>query len=331
MPLWQAIILGAVQGLTEFLPISSTAHLALVPWLFGWRDPGLTFDVALHVGTLVAVVIYFWKTWMELLAGGLRRFRLGSAKSADSANVDFVDSADKTVKVCTLGTADSLENLSTSSGTQNLPNKTNFSSAQSASTGPLEDGSLLWLLVLGTIPAAVVGLLFEKQVETTLRSPLVMGVALIVVALLMAYADRKQSGNKGLRQIGVADALLVGCSQAVALIPGVSRSGITITTGLFLHFQRDAAARFSFLLSTPIIAGACLKKLLDVYHQGLAPNALVPFAVGALVSAVTGYATIAFFLKFLQFGTFRIFVYYRIILGIIVLALAMFYRLNLTP
>lgn len=112
MPLWQAIILGAVQGLTEFLPISSTAHLALLPWLLGWRDPGLTFDVALHVGTLVAVVIYFWKTWMELIAGGLRRCGLGTAKSTDSTDVDFVNSANKTVKVCNLGTAANLVNLS---------------------------------------------------------------------------------------------------------------------------------------------------------------------------------------------------------------------------
>ena len=317
MPLWQAIILGAVQGLTEFLPISSTAHLALVPWMFGWRDPGLTFDVALHVGTLAAVLIYFRQTWFDLIVASLhpatgRRAAASAANSANSSSVDGVDN---------------LVNLEAA-----VHSTRRNSGPKSASPGASgTDARLLWLLVLGTIPAAVIGLLFEKQVETTLRSPFVMGVTLIPVALLMAYADQLGSGSKNLAALGLRDALVVGCSQAIALIPGVSRSGITMTAGLFMRLQRDAAARFSFLLSTPIIAGACMKKLLDVYNEGLAPEMVAPFAAGAAVSAVVGYATIAFFIRFLQFGTFRIFVYYRIVIGIIVLALATYYRLNLNP
>jgi undecaprenyl-diphosphatase len=319
VPLWQAIILGAVQGLTEFLPISSTAHLALIPWVFGWRDPGLTFDVALHVGTLVAVLIYFWRTWMELFAACLRD-RLGRRGTENA------ESSENPLEVERAEPAEPAEH---SEGKQiaNEPVRGGAGAGE-----PLPAGArLLWLLVLGTIPAGVIGLLLEKHVETTLRSPWVMGTMLITVGLLMAYADKLKAGTKTLRSLRLADVLAVGFAQASALIPGVSRSGITITAGLFMHFQRDTAARFSFLLSTPIIAGACLKKLMDVQKTGLPPEMLAPFAAGAVASAIVGYATIAFFLKFLQFGTFRIFVYYRVIIGIIVLALAMFYQLTLTP
>jgi undecaprenyl-diphosphatase len=313
MPLWQAIILGAVQGLTEFLPISSTAHLALIPWAFGWRDPGLTFDVALHVGTLAAVLIYFWKTWIDLFSASLRSLLGGRSIVSSAGSGNFAGSA---------------KAANAANGANSLKvDRVKFTD----SSEDFADGRLLWLLVLATIPAGVIGLLFEKQVETTLRSPLVMGSTLITVAFLMAYADRMNVGTKNLRALGLWDAMVVGCSQALALIPGVSRSGITITSALFMRFQRDTAARFSFLLSTPIIAGACLKKLIDIHHEGLPPDMMAPFVGGAIVSALVGYATIAFFIKFLQFGTFRIFVYYRVIIGIMVLALATFYRLNLNP
>jgi len=318
VPLWQAIILGAVQGLTEFLPISSTAHLALVPWAFGWRDPGLTFDVALHVGTLAAVLIYFWKVWRDLILSSFGALRSGNAaaitaRSANYLEVDNLDSADSSAN----SAGELKANILAADAT----------SAEGKSAGP----RLLFLLIVGTIPGALLGVLLEKHIETTLRSPFVMGVMLISVAFLMTYADKLRVGSKQLRDLGVGDALGVGFAQALALIPGVSRSGITMTTGLFLHFQRDTAARFSFLLSTPIIAGACLKKLLDVREQGIPSEMVAPFAMGALVSGIFGYATIAYFIKYLQFGTFRIFVYYRVIIGIMVLALATFYRLTFHP
>jgi undecaprenyl-diphosphatase len=320
VPLWQAIILGAVQGLTEFLPISSTAHLALIPWAFGWRDPGLTFDVALHVGTLAAVLIYFWKVWRDLIASSYRAARAGkvtaiTANSANCREVDNLDPADSSAK--------SLD--------EEIAKKQPSGHRGSSLDEHVSDPRLLLLIMVGTVPGAVVGLIFEKHIETTLRSPFIMGTMLVTVALLMAYADKLRVGTKKLQNLGLSDATGVGFAQALALIPGVSRSGITMTAGLFMHFQRDAAARFSFLLSTPIIAGACLKKFLDVQHQGVAPEMAMPFAAGALASAIVGYATIAYFIKYLQFGTFRIFVYYRIIIGIMVLALASFYRLNLNP
>jgi undecaprenyl-diphosphatase len=320
VPLWQAIILGAVQGLTEFLPISSTAHLALIPWAFGWRDPGLTFDVALHVGTLAAVLIYFWKVWRDLIASSYRalRVRKVTAITANSVNCREVDNLDP---------ADSSANSFGDQIANNQPSTRRGVSSDGGARNP----RLLFLILVGTVPGAVIGLVFEKHIETTLRSPFVMGTMLITVALLMAYADKLRVGTKKLQNLGLSDALGVGFAQAFALIPGVSRSGITMTAGLFMHFQRDAAARFSFLLSTPIIAGACLKRFLDVQHQGVPPEMVVPFVAGALASAIFGYATIAYFIKYLQFGTFRIFVYYRIIIGIMVLALAVFYRLNLNP
>ena len=287
MPLWQAIVLAVVQGLTEFLPISSTAHLALVPWMFRFEDPGLTFDVALHLGTLVAVLLYFYRTWVDLLlaAFGIRR------SVEDSENSDYSEKDKTALK-------------------------------------PARSPALLWLLVLATIPAAIAGWLLQEQVATTLRSPVVMGLALIAVALLMAWGERVSGGKKDMTNMNFADSLWIGCSQALALVPGVSRSGITMTAALLRDFNRAAAARFSFLLSTPIIAGATLNSCLDLYHQGVPADLVWPLLVGVAVSGVVGYATISFLLKFLQFGTFKIFIYYRVILGIIVLALAFFLRLE---
>ena len=274
-------MLAVVQGLTEFLPISSTAHLVLVPWFFGWRDPGLTFDVALHVGTLIAVLAYFSRTWTELTISGL-----GLRRPPDS--IDAIAS--------------------------HLSNK-----------------KLFWLLVLSTIPAGAAGWLLQKQVETTLRNPVVMGTALILIALLMAWGEKVGTANKDITRVGLADSLWIGFSQALALIPGVSRSGITMTAALIRNFQRVDAARYSLLLSTPIIFGASLKTALDAAQGGIQQEMIFPMVVGIIVAAVVGYLTISFFLKYLQFGTFKIFVYYRIILGIMVLALALFVRLEITP
>ncbi|MBI4480906.1 MAG: undecaprenyl-diphosphate phosphatase [Acidobacteria bacterium] len=284
MPLWQAVVLAVAQGITEFLPISSTAHLVLFPWLFRWRDPGLAFDVALHVGTLGAVLLYFYKTWVDLLLLGLGR------------------------KPVFLRSDSSLQNSSRMDLDRHR--------------------ALFWFLVLATIPAAVAGWLFEKQVATTLRSPVVVGCALIAVAIPMAWGEKVSRYRKDLHSVTLSDSLWVGVAQAFALIPGVSRSGITITAALFRDFRREAAARFSFLLSTPIIAGAALKALLDVKGQEFPPEMRLPVLVGVIVSGLVGYAAIAAFLRFLQFGTFKIFIYYRIILGIIVLALAFFFHLD---
>ena len=278
MPLWQAVVLAVAQGITEFLPISSTAHLTLIPWLFGWQDPGLTFDVALHVGTLVAVSLYFFRTWVDLLLLGIGRKPI------------FANPAS--------------------------------ASQENPSMAPQTHRTLFWLLVIATFPAGIAGLAFHEQVATVLRHPAVVGSALILIAIPMAWGEKISRYEKDLRSVSLRDSLWIGFSQALALVPGVSRSGATMTAALFLDYRREAAARFSFLLSTPIIAGAALQEGMGLAREGLPPAMQLPFLVGVVVSAVSGYACIALFLRFLQFGTFKIFVYYRIILGIIVLALA---------
>jgi len=266
MPLYQAIVLAIVQGLTEFLPVSSTAHLTLFPWFLHWEDPGLTFDVALHAGTLVAVLLYFWKLWVEMIR---------AVVGLDSGNDPQVS----------------------------------------------EHRRLFWMLVVGTIPGGIVGFLFEKSAETKFRDPLVIGVALIGVALLMWVADRMENRTMTLDRVGWGETILVGVAQALAVIPGVSRSGITMTAGLFRGMTRETAARFSFLLSTPIIAGAVLKKGLELRHEGVPPGMKLPFVAGIIVSGLVGYVVIAWLIRFLSHRSFKVFVVYRIALGVVVLAL----------
>jgi undecaprenyl-diphosphatase len=277
MPIYQAIVLAVVQGLTEFLPISSTAHLWLVPWLLGWKDPGLTFDVALHAGTLLAVLVFFWRYWVEMAAmavgwGG------GSAPDAGAAS-------------------------------------------HSVRTDLRQNPRLLWFLVIATLPAALAGWRFEHAAEEQLRSPVVIGAALIVVGLLMWAGDWLGKRERDLGHVGLLDSFLVGVAQALAVIPGVSRSGVTMTAGLFRSMKRETAARFSFLLSTPIIAGAALKKGLEIRHTGLPHDMRLPFLCGALVSALVGYLVIAVLIRYLERRTFKVFVVYRVALGVIVLVL----------
>ncbi len=257
MPLSQAIILAIVQGATEFLPVSSSAHLIVVPWVLGWPDQGLTFDVALHVGTLAAVLLYFWRTWLDILLGNRR---------------------------------------------------------------------LLGLLVVATIPAGVVGLILEHYVETTLRSPFVIAGTTIGIALLMAWSERVTRARREIEQLGLADSLIVGGAQALAVVPGVSRSGVTIAAALFRDVRRSDAARFSFLMATPVIAGAGLKKLMELRHQGLPAEMRAPFLVGMAVAALVGYAVIAFFIRYLQTHTLKIFIYYRLLFGVLLILLAILLR-----
>jgi undecaprenyl-diphosphatase len=279
MPIYQAIVLAIVQGLTEFLPVSSTAHLWLVPWLLGWKDPGLTFDVALHAGTLLAVLAYFWRYWVEMatMAVGL------------------------------------------GGGGPNAPNA--GAKGHSASTDLRQNPRLLWYLAIATIPAALAGWRFEHAAEEQLRSPIIVGVALIVIGLFMWAGDWLGKHERDLGHVGLLDSFLVGVAQALAVIPGVSRSGVTMTAGLFRRMKRETAARFSFLLSTPIIAGAALKKALEIRHAGLPHDMRLPFLGGAIVSAVVGYLVIAVLIRYLERRTFKVFVVYRVVLGVILLVL----------
>ena len=278
MPLYQAVVLAIVQGLTEFLPVSSTAHLVLFPWLLGWKDPGLTFDVALHAGTLLAVLAYFWRYWVEMVVLG---FGLGGSSAPPDAG----------------------------------------GASHSARDDLRQNPRLLWFMVVATIPAALAGWRFERAAEEQLRSPLIVGVALIVVGLLMGAGDWFGKRERDLGHVGFLDSFLVGVAQAFAVIPGVSRSGITMTAGLFRKMKRETAARFSFLLSTPIIAGAAMKKGMEIRHEGLPQNMHLPFLCGALVSALVGYLVIAVLIRYLERRTFKVFVVYRIALGVLVLLL----------
>jgi len=278
MPIYQAIVLAIVQGLTEFLPVSSTAHLWLVPWLLKWKDPGLTFDVALHAGTLVAVLAYFWRYWVEMVVLG---FGLGGRATAQS------------------------------------PGGTSHSAREDLRQNP----GLLWYMAVATIPGALAGWRFERAAEEQLRSPLIVGVALIVVGLLMGAGDWFGKRERDLGHVGFLDSFLVGVAQAFAVIPGVSRSGITMTAGLFRKMKRETAARFSFLLSTPIIAGAAMKKGMEIRHEGLPQNMHLPFLCGMVVSALVGYLVIAVLIRYLERRTFKVFVIYRLVLGVLVLLL----------
>jgi undecaprenyl-diphosphatase len=272
MPLLQVIVLALIQGLTEFLPISSTAHLYLASWLFGWQLEGLDFDIALHIGTLLAVLLYFARDWMQILAQGF-----GISMKGD----------------------DELKH----------------------------NHMLLWLLVIGTLPVGVAGLAFNRQAETTWRNPFVIGGMLIAVGVLMYLAENAGRQQRDLSSIHLPDAVAIGAAQALAVVPGTSRSGITISAGLFRNMTRESAARFSFLLSTPAIGAAAAKALYDMHKKGGLHGILTTdFLVGVAVSTITGCLVISWFLHYLRRSGLRPFVYYRVVFGIIVLALAFIRR-----
>ena len=263
-----ALILGAVQGVTEFLPISSTAHLVLVPWLFGWTNPllnSLTFDIALHMGTLAALLIYFVREWFLLARGGI-----------------------------------------TSVLSRNLRGD------------PWK--RLAWLVVLASIPGAVAGYLLESAAENAFRSPALIAVTLIVFGAVLAWAETVGSKRINLMNMSVFEAAAMGIGQALAIVPGVSRSGGSMTLGMLAGLSRESAARFSFIMAAPIIGGAGLKKLKDVLAEGAGGDSGMLMAAGFAASAVVGLLVIHFLLRYLQRGTLYAFAWYRVALGLVVLA-----------
>ena len=268
MNILHAVVLGALQGFAEVLPISSSAHLILVPWLLKWPESGLTFDVALHLGTFIALALYFRQDIIEMSAAFF-----GSIASRS------------------LGTP-----------AKRLP----------------------FLIIAATVPAAIVGKLFEHQVEDIFRSnPLLIALALIVFGIILGIVDIAGRKRLALDEIKPASAMTIGLFQCLALVPGVSRSGITITAGLMLGFTRESAARFSFLLSLPIVAGAALLKSLHLVKHGIPAGEGMPMLVGILVSAVTGYISVAFLLKFVQKRSLSPFVWYRVIVGGVIISAIM--------
>ena len=265
MTVLQAIILGIVQGLTEFLPISSSGHLILVPWLFNWHvllehpDLNKTFDVALHLGTFISLVVYFWRDIGRLLsawAGTLKRRRVDST-----------------------------------------------------------EGKLAWLIILSTVPAAVVGVLLEDVIVNTLGKPWMIAVLLIAFGGVMYAVDRLARHEREMEQLSWLEALLIGVAQALALAPGVSRSGVTMVTGLALRLTREAAARYSFLMSIPVVGGAAAYKGLEIARDGLPAGSATPFAAGIASAALSGFVAIWGLLAYLRRHDFTPFVLYRLAIG----------------
>ncbi len=266
MSILEAIVLGIVQGLTEFLPISSTAHLRIVPAFLGWSDPGAAFTAVTQLGTALAVVIYFRRDLERIARTWLRSLREPSLRSQ-------------------------------------------------------LDARLGWYLVIATIPISIFGLLFRNQIETGARDLYLIGAALIVLGLVLLLAERVGERTRDLDQVGRRDGIVVGLAQALALVPGVSRSGATITAGLFLGLKREAAARFSFLLSVPAVVLSGVFQL-GALVEGGAGGDLVALLVATLFAFVSGYLAIAFLLRFLETHSTGIFVAYRVVLGTVVIALA---------
>jgi undecaprenyl-diphosphatase len=277
--LFQAFFLGVLQGATEFLPVSSSGHLVLVPWLLGWASPGLAFDAVVHWGTALAVVMYFWRDWVALIRAALCSLRALTLRR--------------------LRTEPSLE---PSQGSR--------------------DARLAWLILLGTVPAALIGWLLEDFFERMFDRPAAAAVFLLVTAGILAASERFGRRERDLDALTWPDALLVGFAQALAIFPGISRSGATIAAGLSRGLRREPAARFSFLLATPVILGAGLLKVVDLAQMGGLAAQVPSLAVGFVAAGVVGLGCIHFLLRYLQRHRLYPFAIYCAIVGVACLVAA---------
>jgi len=253
----QSMIIGGVQGISEFLPISSSGHLVLIPYVFTWDYQGLSFDIALHFGTMIAIIAYFWRDWLSIISAAFKR---ENAESSYPKN-------------------------------------------------------LLWQIIIASIPAALIGFFLENYVETYLHSPVLISFDLIVFGIILWLVDKYFKSDKKIKNISFGQSFLVGCAQAIALIPGVSRSGITMTAGRSMGLTKKDAARFSFLLATPAMFGAFLLSFEDISSKDL--NSV--FLFGVLSSTIFGFFAIKYLLKYLEKGNFSVFVWYRVIIALIVM------------
>lgn len=257
----EPVILGIIQGITEFLPISSTAHLILTPWVFEWGANNLPFDVSLHIGSLIAIYYYFRRDWYLIIS-------------------NF------------------------------------FSCIQKGSFSENTYGLLGINLIIATIPAAVAGLLFEEYAAGILRSPVIVASFLIFFGLLLYVSDRKTTNSKSVNDLNLTDAIIFGVFQALAIMPGVSRSGITITGGLLRNYRRDEAARFTFILGAPIITGAVI---LQLRHLSISDFLEQGILYGVISSTIVSFLVIKYLLRYLQSRTYSVFVVYRVLLGIFII------------
>lgn len=263
MNILQALILGIVQGLTELLPISSSAHLAIIPWIFDWtKDESFRlafegFDVALHAGTLLAIGLFFFKDWIELIKGGYEK----------------------------------------------VVHKKNSI-----------EGRMFWYIVLATIPGGIIGFILDHFLEDKLTTPLIIAIALIVMGIVLYFADKKSKSNVDYNHMTLKQTFLVGFAQCLAFIPGVSRSGITMTVARILGVDRESAAKYSFMLSAPIVLAATIFKLKDFVFS-------IPFFVGVFASFIVGVLVIKFLMQYLKKGSFKAFAIYRVVFGAIIIIL----------
>lgn len=251
----QSIILGIVQGLTELLPISSSAHLTLIPWIFNWSGLSESFDVALHFGTLLAIGLFFFKDWIELIKGG---YKLAVKKEKST------------------------------------------------------EGRMFWYIVLATIPGGIIGFLLDHFLENALKAPLIIAIALIVMGIILYVVDKNCKSKISYEKMGLKETFLVGLSQALAFIPGVSRSGVTMTTARILKVDRESAAKYSFMLSAPIVLAATIFKFSSFTLS-------LEFFIGVITSFLVGVGVIKFLLQYLKKGSFKVFAIYRVIAGLAVI------------
>lgn len=259
MSIFQSIVLGIVQGLTELLPISSSAHLFFIPEILNWSIPD-SFDVALHFGTLLAIGIFFFWDWINLIKAGFNQ----------------IVKKEKT-----------------------------------------KEGRMFWYLVIATIPGGILGLLFDKFLEDYLKNLSIVAIALIVMGIILYIADKKCKSTTKYENMTFKQTFLIGLSQAMAFIPGVSRSGVTMTVGRILGVDRESTARYSFMLSAPIVLGATLYKFKDFVFD-------IPFVIGVITSFIVGLLVIKFLLNYLKKGSFKVFAIYRVIVGLLILGYVMF-------
>lgn len=263
MQIYQALILGIIQGLTELLPISSSAHLNIIPWMFNWfNEPGFQesfkgFDVALHFGTLLAIALFFFKDWLELIKGGVEQV-IKKKKSPE--------------------------------------------------------GRMFWYIVLATIPGGIIGFILDKFLEDFLTKPLIIAIALIIMGIILYVVDNKAKSTTDYEDMTLKQTFLIGLSQALAFIPGVSRSGVTMTTARFMGVKRESAAKYSFMLSAPIVLAATVFKIKDFVFS-------LTFFIGVLASFIVGVFVIKFLLEYLRKGSFKAFAIYRVIFGLLIIAI----------
>lgn len=257
MTVIQAMLLGIVQGLTEFLPISSTAHLHIFPWVLNWSEIPASFDIALHFGSLIAILIYFFKDWIKLLVAGFKK----AFKKEDS-----------------------------------------------------QEGKLFWYLVFATIPAGIIFFILDKVFEDILRHELIIAITLIVMGILLYIVDKKADSKFNLKNMTLKQAMLIGLAQVLAFIPGMSRSGSTMTIGRLMEVDRESTAKFSFYLSTPMILAATIYKFKDFSFD-------LNFVIGTITSFIVALLVIKFFMDYIKKGSYKVFAIYRVILGLIIIGI----------